>query len=116
MQTERDLKPWVKLHGITETRSSVYILKLLAWCFCGTPNSGRISLILLPSLRMLFHLLDYLVQPQYESFSLGFLEPVLSYLIVVYWRTALSKVKQSRIGSGVEEVGRSWEEWSKYVV
>lgn len=48
------------------------MIKLLAWCFCGTPNIGSRFIWLFGMFLGLFLLLSCLVQPLYEGFCLFF--------------------------------------------
>lgn len=47
-----------------------------------------VFLALLPALEFLFLQLGCLVQPRYEDFCLLLLYPILSHLVVVFWRAA----------------------------
>lgn len=77
------IKAWAKDSiGLTEsealslgptwvyTRSSVYILWLLAWCFGETPMGAGVSLTLLSTLGILSLLLSCLVHPPCDGFCL----------------------------------------------
>lgn len=75
----------------TIKRTSSYMLGLLAWCFCQTPNCGHRYVLdfFLPVLETLFLPLGCLVYPWFEGFCLVFLYLVLLCFVVVSWRTAL---------------------------